>query len=165
MGRVELLKNILLGLAASVLLASCGFQLRGAPNLPEGTTIFVRAPSAIARELEIYLRDGGATITAQRDEADAVLDVSGEDFYKRVLSVDPDTGKEREFELSYTVSFYLRESDGSMLVERQTLKLLRDYVFDADQVIGKSREQGVLRKEMRRDAAQQILSRINAALE
>lgn len=158
-------KNILIALGASVLLASCGFQLRGSSNLPEGTSIFLQAPEAIGDELEVYLRDGGAAITARRDEADAVLSVSDEEFHRRVLSVDPDTGKEREFELSYTLSFFVRASDGSMLVERQALKLLRDYVFDADQVIGKSREQGVLRQEMRRDAAQQILARINAVLE
>ena len=51
-----------------------------------------------------------------------------------------------------------------MLVNRQTVSLVRDYVFDTDQVIGKSREQNVLRKEMRRDAAQRILTRLSAAL-
>jgi len=46
----------------------------------------------------------------------------------------------------------------------QSVSLLRDYVFDPDAVIGKSREEGVLREEMRRDAAQQILRRIRAAI-
>ena len=71
---------------------------------------------------------------------------------------------EREFELSYSVSFELRKTDGTVLVEHQTVSLVRDYLFDADQVIGKSREQNVLKKEMRRDAAQRILTRLSAAL-
>ena len=46
----------------------------------------------------------------------------------------------------------------------QMVSLLRDYVADADAVLGKSREEGVLHAEMRRDAAAQIMRRVATAL-
>jgi len=99
-----------------------------------------------------------------RDGADASIDVTSEVFDRRVLSVDPNTGKEREFELAYTVAFNVVRGDGAPVLSGQSINLLRDYVFDADAVIGKSREEGVLIVEMRRDAAQQLLRRLRSSL-
>lgn len=152
-------------LLAACLLASCGFRPRGAVELPADLReIYVQAPGPITDELEVFLGAGGARLTDEREGADAIIAVQSEDYHRRVLSVDPTTGKEREFELVYTVSFAVRLDDGSVLVGPQTLKLRRDYVFDAEAVIGKGREESVLRDEMRRDAAQSIVRRMEAAL-
>ena len=162
-----MIRSLLIALLfASLGLNGCGFHLRGSPPFPDDArSVYLRTSNDLLfDELAVYLRDSGATVTSTKDGADAVLDLSKENFTKRTLSVDPDTGKEREFELSYSVSFELRKSDGTVLVKNQTVNLVRDYVFDADQVIGKSREQNVLKKEMRRDAAQRILTRLSAAL-
>lgn len=151
---------------ASLGLNACGFHLRGSPPFPDDArSVYLKTTNDLLfDELAVYLRDSGATIISGEEGADAVLDLSQERFTKRTLSVDPDTGKEREFELSYSVSFELRKTDGTVLVEHQTVSLVRDYLFDADQVIGKSREQNALKNEMRRDAAQRILTRLSAAL-
>jgi len=154
--------KIFVSLLFAALISGCGFHLRGIAPLPEGVNaVHVRAPSTVlADEVSIFLEAGGARATESSEEADAVLNVSSEQFARRVLSVDPQTGKEREFELAYTVSFDLVGSDGKALLAGESLRLLRDFVFDADAVLGKSREEGVLRDEMRRDAAQQIVRRI-----
>jgi len=152
-------------LLCTCMVTSCGFRPRGAVELPADVRqVFVQAPAAITDELEVFLDAGGARLIDNREEADAVIAVQSEAYHRRVLSVDPNTGKEREFELVYTVSFAVRREDGSMLVAPQTVKLRRDYVFDAEAVIGKGREEGVLRDEMRRDAAQSIVRRMEAAL-
>ena len=160
-------RNLLvLFFVASLGLSACGFQLRGSPPFPDDArSVYLKTTNDLLfDELSVYLSGSGATIIRAEEHADAVLDLSKEKFTRRTLSVDPDTGKEREFELSYSISFELRKTDGTVLVEHQTVSLVRDYLFDADQVIGKSREQGVLKKEMRRDAAQRILTRLSAAL-
>lgn len=157
----------LAAVAFSALLLGCDFHLRGVTNLPPGThAIYVRAPNLQLRdELELYLVDAGAVLSPTAKDADAVLYVGPEAIDDRTLSVDPRTGKEREFEVTYVLQFHLKNADGTMMVERQQIVLRRDFVFDPDQVIGKSRERGVLHEEMRRDAAQQILARMDAALE
>ena len=93
-----------------------------------------------------------------------MLQLSDERFSRRVLSVDSNTGKEREFELAYQVAFQVTGAGGEELVPKQTVSLVRDYVFDADAVLGKSREQSVLQAEMRRDAAARIGRSIAASL-
>ena len=143
----------------------CGYQLRGAVSLPSDLDgIHVTGPSEIGAALTLVLDSGGVQVAPDRASAKAVLRLNGEMFDRRVLSVDANTGKEREFELAYQIAFDLTRSDGEELMPRQTVSLVRDYVFDPNEVLGKSREQAVLHAEMRRDAATQVVRRIAASL-
>ena len=152
-------------LALVLAAAGCGYQLRGAVSLPPGLdAVHVDGPPGIGAALVRALESGGARIASTRDSTSALLQLSDERFDRRVLSVDPDTGKEREFELVYRVTFRLTGGDGSELVSTQTVSLLRDYVFDSGALLGAGRERDVLRAEMRRDAAGQVVRRIEAAL-
>lgn len=146
-------------------LTGCGFELRGQMTLPSDIRqIHVQGPAVLKNEVEVALTGSGVAVASEPAAADAVLAIESDRFNRRVLSVDPDTGKEREFELVYVVNFRATRGNGESLLESQRVNLLRDYVFDADAVIGKSREEDVLRQEMRRDAAQQILRRLESAL-
>ena len=157
-------RNLVLALAVAAT-GGCGYQLRGAVSLPPGIdAIHVAGPPAVGAALTQVLDSGGIRVQATHDPARPVLRLSDERFSRRLLSVDPNTGKEREFELAYRISFQLTDAGGEVLVPKQTVSLLRDYVFDTDAVLGTSREQGVLRVEMRRDAAAQIARRIAASL-
>ena len=157
--------RIALFLLAASQLGGCGFQLRGEVALPADIrTVHVNAPVELRDEIQIYLEGSGVAVADSRAGADASIDVTSEIFDRRVLSVDPNTGKEREFELAYTVAFNVVRGDGAPVLSGQSINLLRDYVFDADAVIGKSREEGVLIVEMRRDAAQQLLRRLRSSL-
>ncbi len=158
-----------LGVVASLLvmaqLTGCGFELRGRASLPDDIrSVHVNAPAELRDELQIFLEGGGAELVESGSGADVTINLSDETYDRRVLTVDPNTGKEREFELAYSVAFDVKRANGTAVVSRQSVSLIRDYVFDPDAVIGKSREESVLREEMRRDAAQQILRRIRAAI-
>ena len=157
-------RNLVLALTI-VATGGCGYQLRGGVSLPPALDgIHVAGPAGIGGALTQMLESGGADIRPGSESAKAVLRLSRERFTRRVLSVDPDTGKEREIELAYSVAFRVAGGDGEELMPEQTVSLLRDYVIDVDAVLGKSREQGVLHAEMRRDAAAQIMRRVAAAL-
>lgn len=150
--------------AAVLLLAGCGFQLRGALDLPQNIqTVHVMAPQALRNDILALLESSGVGASTSGSEADANITVTSERFSRRVLSVDPTTGKEREFELAYSVTFGVTRRDGSQVIEDGTVNLLRDYVFDPQAVIGTSREEDLLRDEMRRDAARQLMRRLEAA--
>ena len=152
-------------LASMLAAAGCGYQLRGAVSLPPGLdAVHVDGPPGIGAALVQALEGGGSRIASTRDPMGALLQLNDERFDRRVLSVDPDTGKEREFELAYRVTFRLIGGDGEELVSTQTVSLLRDYKFDSDALLGASHEQDTLRAEMRRDAAGQVVRRIEAAL-
>ena len=148
----------------SLLLTACGFQLRGSAVLPEGMDrLFLVAPNAVRDQMSIFLQGSETQLVSDRSTADVILTVSDANYTRRVLTVDPDTGKEREFELAYSLNMSARRSDGTSLVDSQRVTLLRDYVFDRTTLIGSGREESSLREEMLRDAVQQVLYRLRIA--
>ena len=151
--------------AAALLLSGCGFKLRGALDLPEDIrTVQVMAPPELRNDILTLLESGGVGVSTNGGGADARITVTSERFSRRVLSVDPTTGKEREFELAYTLDFGVTDRGGRAVIENGKVNLLRDYVFDPEAVIGAGREEELLREEMRRDAVRQLMRRIEAAL-
>ena len=160
------LPALLLCTVVSFALAGCGFQPRG-QSLASGKlgSVYVQnSGAAIGDELQLYLDDAGVVRAPDAASADVIVHLSGERYDRRVLSVDANTGKAREFELEYRVNYSALTRAGGMLVENQVLTLTRDFVFDADALIGKSREESELREEMRRDAVLQILGRLDRAM-
>ncbi len=148
-------------LSLLLVLTGCGFQLRGDYDLPPLLErVVVTGPQFLRDELLVGLRASDVEVVGSRQEATAIIEIGRERFSERVLSVDPDTGRSREFEVALAVNFKVEAPDGAVVAPNQTVALQRDYVFDEDAILGKSRERGVLREEMRRDAAQQILLRL-----
>lgn len=148
-------------------LAGCGFQLRGGSLTAErlGDVYVQSQGSTIGSELWYYLDDAGVARSNSAAAADVVIELANEDFDRRVLTVDAETGRAREYELEYVVTYSARTGGGETLITPQVLSVTRDYVFDPIAVIGSSREEGVLLEEMRRDAVQRILSRLDRVLE
>tara|TARA_Y100001934_G_scaffold152831_1_gene183235 strand:- start:176 stop:691 length:516 start_codon:yes stop_codon:yes gene_type:complete len=150
-------------LALAFALTGCGYQLRGSGGLPEAfSQVFLKARTTpMYQAMAQLLESSGATLVAQKDARVSIL-ITQEDFKERLLSVDPNTGRAREFEIAYIATFSVRDQAGKATRGKETVRIVRDYVFDVDAVIGKSRERGVLYNEMRRDAAQQIFQRLRA---
>ena len=127
-------------------------------------TVYVDGPEIFVEEFEVFLESGGATLVTDAKAADARIKVRGEQFKRRVLSVDPRTGKDREFELVYIVRYSATRRDGTVSILTRELRIVRDFVFDADAVVGMSRQVTVLRLEMRRDAAKAMVRQIETQL-
>lgn len=149
-----------------VVLSGCGFHLRGNINLPENMqTLYIDgvAPySAFAVELRRTLRANGINIVEDINSAQAVLRLSNVSFNRRVLTVSGNTGKVREYELHYGARVMVVARDGKVLLPAKQLRQLRDYIFDENNVLGKSSEETQLRKEMQTDLISQILRRLQA---
>ena len=159
------LRYLVVVLLAGALLSACGFRPRGSVSLPENfRQIYVEAPVQITDELAVFLVSGGAVVSESSTDADAVIGVRSEAFQDRVVSVDASTGKAREFELLYSLDFSVRMKDGSMLVKPEHMVVRRVYVFDPTAVLGATYNVEVLHEDMRRDAAERIIRRMEAAL-
>ncbi len=156
----------ILPLLLLTLLSACGFHLRGAVTLPpvlEKTFIEARDPfTGIAAALRRELQSAGARIVDDRGQATAVLHIVSQRSVRRVLSVGS-SGKASEYELFEEVGFELLDPGGKVLVERQSLRLARDFVFDETQLLGKVEEADDIRRQMRRSLARQIIARIGVA--
>ena len=60
------------------------------------------------------------------------------------------------------VVYSLVKSNGDVLLDNETLLLVRDFIDDENDVIGRTNESVVISRDLKRDAAQQILRRIQA---
>ena len=150
-------------------LPGCGWQLRG--HVPaaestalEGVRVHVDAPGDLRPGLVDTVRARGATLVGDPGAADLSIRVGDPRLERRVLSVDPATGRVREYELAYSLGYSAYRGDGAVAVAPQRVSLRRDYVFDENAVLGAGREEQVLVEEMRREALQQALRRLAAAL-
>ncbi len=151
-----------------VLLAACGFHLRGSVVLPPVLKVTLLQASnpweGMAAALRAELESAGARVTSDPDEATAVLKVIGERSLRRVLSVGSG-GKASEYELFEEVTFAVYDPRGRVLVEPQTLGMTRDLVFDENRLLGKVSEADELRELMHRALARQIITRVRTRLQ
>ena len=153
-----------LALLFPLLLTACGFQLRGAAVLPPGINKLhvVSGDQLLRNDLDVLLQGSDAQLVTTRAEAQIILTVSNARYDRRVLSVDPNTGREREFELSLALDVVATGPQGQVMLTPQTLSVQRDYVFDQSGLIGAGNEETVLQTEMRRAILQQVLYRLRA---
>ncbi len=150
-------------------LSGCGFHLRGSfdvDKLPASMRQMsiegVRWNNPLAVDLRGALKAAGVKVPLEGVSTTSVLTIISANRRRRVLSVSATTGKVREFELFYSVVFNVSDANGKPLIEKQTVTLVRDYIFDPTSVHGEASEEQLLFSEMSRDAVQQILRRIRA---
>lgn len=154
-------------LAAVLLLAGCGFHVRGNYQLPDTIgAVFIEVPGYdydLRHRLQRTLGSRGVRLVEDATAADSVLRIVNPQFATRVLSVGTDA-RVREHELRYTLSFELRRRDGTVLVAPQSVELLRDVTYDETNVLGSQSEASAGRLELQDQAVQQIMRRLAARL-
>jgi LPS-assembly lipoprotein len=145
--------------------AGCGWQLRGGFELPPALeTIRVTGGDRQLRNAVVLgLRGSGAEVVDEADaRAAATLRLLSGASEQRTLSTDGQ-GRALEYELIEGVTWEVADAEGETLIPRQTIQRSREFLFDPDNVLGKSSEIGRLRESMRRDLALAILRRLEAA--
>ncbi len=150
-------------LALAVMLAGCGFELRGSGGLPpEFAQTYVTGVdhrSVLARELDLGLSASGAEVVASEDEASAVLRIDQVEFKRREISIAIDATV-LEYELSLEVGFEAQGRGNSLGIARQSVVSERVLRFEPASVLSKLNEERRLREAMERDVAQDILDRL-----
>ena len=150
-------------IAVLVVLAGCGFRLRGTAELPFGSAYVPGATGGIALDLARNIQAGtNAKVVSDPKEADAILQFTSETREKEILSLTG-AGRVREFRLRYRVGFRLHDGKGNDYVPQSTLELTRDVTFNDAEVLAKETEEQLLFRDMQGDMVQQIMRRLSAA--
>ena len=149
-----------------MLLAACGFQLRGELTLPpELVTMRVQVAdtySPLQRNLEQALVRSGVRAPTGK-EPSAVLRISKNSMKRWPLTVGS-AGRVQEFSMRYNVTMRLTDVNGTVVVPTQDIQLERSYQFETTRAQGTPGEEEVVRTELERDMVQAILRRIDAVL-
>jgi len=91
--------------------------------------------------------------------ATAVLSISFDDSDQRVLSVSA-RNVPTEYEVYYTIDYAL-DAGSTRLIEPQTLTVTRNYTYDSTLVLGKAREEELLREAIVDDLVRLVLKQIS----
>ena len=153
----------LAALVACLSLAGCGFQLQGALTTPpEMERTYIAAADRhtdFYRGLRSALRTAGVMIVDSPNEATATFTISFDDTGQRVLSVSA-RNVPTEYEVYYTIEYAL-DSGTESLLEQQALTRVRDYTYDSTLVLGKAKEEALLREAIVQDLVRIVLKQIS----
>ncbi|MBI5792322.1 MAG: hypothetical protein HZA63_12690 [Rhodocyclales bacterium] len=170
-----------------VLLAGCGFKLRGSAELPGYRLPFATIALSLAETSEFYAQlkrtieasSPGTRVVSDPREAEAVLAVLGDRSEKIILSLTA-AGRAREYQLVRHFTFKVhgnaatpaappvKYSDAPVAgpteyLPTSTITLRREITFSDDLVLSKESEEALLLRDMQNDLVQQLMRRLAAA--
>ena len=154
----------LTALLCALLLAGCGFQLRGGANLPF-ETLYLQAPqsSLFALQLRrIISASDNTRVTNSQKDAEATLVLVNELREKTILSLSGG-GRVREYQLRYRISYRMLNKNSVEIIPTTEIALTRDFSFSDDETLSKEAEEALLFRDMQNDAVQQLVRRLQVA--
>jgi LPS-assembly lipoprotein len=147
-------------LMLALVLAACGFHLRGVADLAFNK-LYIKGSSSISKDLVSSLKTNGVSVVKEPEEAEMMLDLMGDGQEKRILSLGG-TGSVREFELFYRLKFRLRDASSELWGPEQLIEARRDFSYLDTELLAKSYEEAQLYEDMRRDATRELMRRLVA---
>jgi LPS-assembly lipoprotein len=155
--------RVLLAATVLALLAGCGFQLRGAAQLPF-ETLYVPGKNPLAVELRRNVTAASKTRLVDSPESAQAVFGFTEEFREKVILSFTSAGKVNEYRLRYRVGFRVTDPKGlQVFLPTSEILLTRDMTYNDAQVIAKEAEEAMLYRDMQTDMVQQILRRLAAA--
>jgi len=160
--------RLILGLLLLGLLSACGFQLRGQVAKLQGLSqpLFIKGvtpDSTLDRELRQQLRQAGATLSDDAEQAGTMLQISQVRSDERVLGLDS-RNRATEYELQESLRFSLREKGQGERIPEQRLHVTRTLVAPQSQVLARQQEAQALRGDMQRELVNLLIRRLAALL-
>jgi len=166
MARGRALASALLAVLLAASVSGCGgWYLRGqGPRASNLRQVFIKSADAeeVGRAVRSELVNRGLRVARRRGDAQVVVEIDGERYERRVLSVDPETGKVREIELALEAYFTVRSADGRLLVPREPLDWQLDYVFDEGSVLGTVEQDQTVQRDLAEIAATTLVLRVQS---
>ena len=133
-----------------LLAGGCGFHVRGEATVPpEMARTYIDADSKYSvfyRKLSSALRASGVDVVDAPGEATAIFTILADSTGQRVVSVSA-RNVPREYEVWYAVEYELISGEKT-LMPATTQTMTRDYTYDETLVLGKAREEEVLRDSL-----------------
>ena len=161
MNVVRVLRLVALSLTV-VVLASCGFQLRGEYAMPFAS-VFVSSTGAsvVGAALKRELTNSPAKLMTTAKDAEAQLNIVDDRRDRQILSLSG-AGRVREYELKLLVRYQLVDAKGGVYIPTSEIQLSRILSYDDSRIIAKQQEEALLYQDMERDAVAQIMRRMAA---
>jgi len=148
-------------------LSACGFHLRGhnlqGASFPFSSLYLKSAsPTPFIADLRNSLELYKIQLTSTADKADLTLDIASEATDKQILALSG-AGQVLEYQLRYRVSLRAYDKQMQEWMPADEIQLQRTLTYDPAQILAKEQEEGLLYRDMRADAVQQVMRRLSRA--
>lgn len=141
------------------LLSACGWRLRGSDSIDIQQTIYLAPASGkVYAQIQKTLLRKEANANAAQADIQLIL---GDEYFERRRSSVNDQAQTTQYQLSLSVSYEIFDHSGTPLTQKTTANLERYFTFNQNAINSSDKEEQVLRREMARQVARQILQRVN----
>lgn len=161
--RLSFLRSGLL-LACCLILAACGFHLRGPQPLAFSSIYLGMSPSspmATSIRRQIAINGGGTKITATPEEAQIRMIVVSDAKSEEVATISG-SGVVNQYQLRQVFAFRLIDSKGHEVLPLNQIYVYRYLDFTTGQELSKEQEEAVLYADMQKDVVSQLMRRLAA---
>ena len=149
------------------ILPGCGYHLRQSAELPASISPIMinglNIKTGFGREMAYRLKSDTVQVTEDRQKANTMLRISSYRQKSRTITVDG-SAKVAQTELKHPLSFDLLDATGKILVPKQDLKVVRNFINTEEQKLGKITEAEQLSEGMRQELIRMIMLRIKTHL-
>ena len=145
-------------LLTAAVISACGFRLQGTATYPPSmATTYIATDdrySEFYRGLKASLEQGGVDLVASPGAASTVIRIDEDRTGQEVLTVSA-----RNVPTEYDVFYVIRYSvwrEGEEVLPARSLVQRQDYTYDATTVLGKNREEQMLREAIAAELVRQV---------
>ena len=157
------MKYKILLMALTLIVSSCGWQLRDTQIIPSSIgSIYVSSSnpnSALITELKRALNTYGVSVASNSAGADYAVVIVDFRQNHRTASLNA-SARVAEYQLNEDVDFYIIDSEGNQITPLSTASVERVYEFSEDDILASDNEEKFVRDGMREDIVRQILNRL-----
>lgn len=154
-------RSLVLALSA-LLIGGCGWRLRGSMTLPPDIdAVYLQGANAplLVESMEELLRTNQVTVVGGPSQAQLIIDIQRYDEERRVVSVGANT-RVSEYELIVEATFSISDAQGREILPAGEASVIRSYQYDQNNILAMEAEERLIRDEMRRELARQIIGRL-----
>lgn len=147
-----------------VLISGCGFHLRGYVDIPAALNdielIIENANHDLLGLIRAQLLTYKIKVVSDHTQANYLLIVEKDDVLQQITNVSASTTT-RQYELTYIVHFSLVNSKGTIIIPSTPVSVTRRFIMNSNRVLGSNWVEMLLKTEMRRNAAEQIIYKMS----
>lgn len=147
-------------------LSACGFHPRGqtsapAPHLSPVLVSGLASHHAFYRELTHQLELAGVSLTKEEQAASTLLKIHTQTTKRRILSVDS-RNKTVEYKIEESLEYSIQSPAGTPVGKRRLLSANRILFNPETQILGRNREEILLREDMYKQLSRLLINQLAA---
>ncbi len=156
------LRILCLAAIASILVAACGFHLRGSVAIPFATMTLRGQSGPMLADLRNAIEGvGGTRLTSDPRSAEAIFTLLQESTSQVPMSYNAD-GTVALYQLVETVRYQLTDQRGALLIAPTTISQASNLSYSTGAALAKANEADLLYRGMRADLIQRIMFQLAA---